>query len=308
MAAARWGVGLGAFLLVTVPGDGRDSGDEASREKAAKVLQGVNLAARAPYSAAREYLVARNGPVVLWNGDEIVLRYGSVREARQVMPAVYHDLKTVGHVVLGLDALLSPHGDGKLDDRRVFEVKSHRALISRIKIAIRHRGLSSQQVERQQKILQAVEDYLDGVLREEKAEVKQLHTVLRSLLSPLDENNKEAARAQIDSMHARMTEIKARLSAADWGRLTAIVLGTQQPRKDNVAVQYFARLFGVPGEGRRIVYAEGIFDEAKALQLLGTKLIDRHVGIDLFDDPERMNRDLLGDVGKAYLDELFKKK
>jgi hypothetical protein len=295
-----------ACLLVTLPGDGRDTATEVSREKAAKVLEGVNLAARASYSAARDYLVSRHGPVVIWNGDEIILRYGSVRDARHVMPEVYHDLKAVGHVVLGLDALLSPYGDGDLDDRRLFEVKSHRGLISRVKVAIRHRGLTSEQVARQQKILQGVEDYLDGVVRERKVEVKQLHAVLRKMLPLLSENNADATKSQIDAMHARMAEIKARLSEADWGRLTAIVLGTQQPRKDNLGVQYFARLFGVPGEGRRIIYAEGIFDEAKALQLLGTKLIDRHVGLDLFDDAERMNRDLLGDAGKAYLDKVFK--
>jgi hypothetical protein len=84
-------------------------------------------------------------------------------------------------------------------------------------------------------------------------------------------------------------------------------MGSQLPRKDNLAVQYFARLLGEKGEGKRIVYAEAIFDEAKALALLGTRRIDTRIGEDFFDDPLRMHRDLLGDAGKARLDELFAK-
>ena len=84
-----------------------------------------------------------------------------------------------------------------------------------------------------------------------------------------------------------------------------IVQGTQPPRKDNLAVQYFARLLGEPGEGRRILYAEAIFDEARALALLGTRGLDTRLGADLFADPGRFHRDLLGDAAKKYLDELF---
>ena len=75
------------------------------------------------------------------------------------------------------------------------------------------------------------------------------------------------------------------------------------PRRDNVGTQYFARLLGEKGEGKRVLYAEAIFDEARALNLLGTKLIDTRIGEDFFDDPLRMHRDLLGDAARAYLDE-----
>ncbi len=78
-------------------------------------------------------------------------------------------------------------------------------------------------------------------------------------------------------------------------------MGSQMPRKDNLAVQYFARLLGETGEGRRIIYAEAIFDEHRALNLLGTHLLDREIAASFFDDPLRMNRDLLGDAAAEYL-------
>jgi hypothetical protein len=100
---------------------------------------------------------------------------------------------------------------------------------------------------------------------------------------------------------------KHRLTDADWRRLRVIVMGTQLPRRGNLAVQYFARLFGETGEGDRVVYAEAIFDEARALDLLGTRLLDTRIGTAFFDDPSRMHRDLLSDAARAYLDELLPK-
>jgi hypothetical protein len=70
-------------------------------------------------------------------------------------------------------------------------------------------------------------------------------------------------------------------------------------------VQYFARLLGEEGEGQRIVYAEAIFDESRALDLLGTRLIDTRIGTAFFEDASRMHRDLLSDAAREYLDEVL---
>jgi hypothetical protein len=66
-------------------------------------------------------------------------------------------------------------------------------------------------------------------------------------------------------------------------------------------VQYFARLLGQSGEGRRIIYAESLFEEPRALDLLATHLVDSRIGVEFFNDPERMKRDLLSDAAQQYL-------
>src|SRR3954462_7953833 len=60
-------------------------------------------------------------------------------------------------------------------------------------------------------------------------------------------------------------EDPSRCPLVEWERLTVVVMGRQLPRRDNLAVRYFAPLLGEPGEGRRIVYAESLFDDPKAL-------------------------------------------
>ncbi len=46
------------------------------------------------------------------------------------------------------------------------------------------------------------------------------------------------------------------------------------PRKDNLAVQFFASLVGEAGEGGCVIYAEALLEESRALGLLGTWLVD----------------------------------
>jgi hypothetical protein len=295
-----WLVSL-ASLLLPFPSDGKPS-------RSSEALEEVNRSARAAYAAARERALSALGPVVLWNGEELIFRYGSVRQTSRPTPTVYNDLKTVGHVVLGLHALVALQGDGDLDDRRRFELTEFRELVEKTRKAIRDRGLTKDQLARQEKILDGCDEYLNTVLREGKIEVKQAVTALRKLRPLLDVNSAEAARGQIDGLHRRMESYRAKLSAADWKRLRVIVQGSQQLRKDHLAVQYFSRLLGEPGEGSRIIYAEGLFDETKALALLGTKLLDLRIGADIWGDPQHMYRDLLADGASTYLDELFKKK
>ena len=52
-------------------------------------------------------------------------------------------------------------------------------------------------------------------------------------------------------------------------------------------MQYFAWLLGTPGEGERIIYAEGLADESAALDLLATHRVDTGIGHDFFDDSMR---------------------
>jgi hypothetical protein len=98
----------------------------------------------------------------------------------------------------------------------------------------------------------------------------------------------------------------ATLAGGEWERLAVIALGGQLPRRGDLAAQYFARLLGEPGEGRRIIYAEGLGDVQRAFDLLGTRLVDTGLGAAFFGDPARLHRGLLGDAAKEALDELFR--
>src|SRR3954469_1759487 len=95
-----WLVVVGALAL-SCPGAGQDRGKGRYEAAGADAgLKAANETARAAYRAAREHAVAEGGPVVLWDGDELVFRYGNYRRVSRPTPAAYHDLKTTGHMVL----------------------------------------------------------------------------------------------------------------------------------------------------------------------------------------------------------------
>lgn len=111
----------------------------------------------------------------------------------------------------------------------------------------------------------------------------------------------EASRLQIDALHACVAEWRKGMSAEEKQRLRVVVCGSTMPRRDHSAVQYFAKLLNQQGEGPRLLYAENLFDENRAVNLLGTTVIDREIGIAFFDDAARMFRDLLGDAVREHL-------
>jgi hypothetical protein len=66
-------------------------------------------------------------------------------------------------------------------------------------------------------------------------------------------------------MHAQVSAWRNAVPVAEWAKLL-VVQGGPMPRKENVAVQYFAKLLGVPGECEQRVYHESVYDEAKSMR------------------------------------------
>ena len=127
-------------------------------------------------------------------------------------------------------------------------------------------------------------------------------------MSPLVMANvSAAARARLDALQHQIVawSKSGDLTPQVLNRLTVLVIGRRLPRKDNLAVQYFSRLLRQHGEGERIIYAEGLGDEPRALDLLATQRVDAQVGVDFFNDSGRMARDLLADAAREYLPILF---
>jgi hypothetical protein len=287
------------FPAMQAPADGSKPGARVDP------LAALNDTSRAAYRSAREDALRRCGPVLILKHDVLVLRYGIHRTEASVVPDRYHTLKAVAHVPLALYALLESVADTDLDAARLFNLRHYRDQVQKAKATLGERGLDRGQLERQNRILDESLEFLANVLRRQRVGGKELTGFTSRLRPLLDDNTRDAARLQIKALHQRVRAWRADLTEEEWKRVKVIVLGSQMPRKDNLAVQYFARLLGEPGEGRRILYAEGLGDEQRALDLLGTHLIDTRIGSAFFDDPKRMHRDLLGDAAKKILDDLF---
>ena len=147
--------------------------------------------------------------------------------------------------------------------------------------------------------------FIDDLVAAKSWNRKQLYEFLEAVKPQILINMTAATKSRIDSFHRQVSAWRNHMSEEEWEQLHVVILGTAMPRKNNLAVQYFSKLLGRPGEGMKIIYAESIFSDKKALQLLGTSLLDTQISNGYFSDPWRMHRDLLGNAAAVYLDQLW---
>jgi hypothetical protein len=261
---------------------------------------------RKAYANARKDLLAHEGPIILVESDDLVLVQSGKRTVVTVVPALYHTLKTVSHVPLGIYVLLHPATDWNetIDHELLAELRRFQELLEKARLSLGERGLNESTRKRQLEILGSSLRFLDRVIHDGRAPVSGTNEFVRSMGPLLLENAAECARAQIDSMHRQVMAWKKGMPPGEWQRLRVVVMGSALPRMGNLSVQYFRKLLREKGESERIVYAESLFDESRALNLLGTNLLDSDIGAAFFGDPARMHRDLLADAAEEYLKKL----
>jgi hypothetical protein len=269
-------------------------------------LTELNNAFRAAYADARSRVLKSSGPTLIVNGDNFaLLRHGQRIEANVGTP-IYDPIKTIAHIPLAIYVSLTP-GDGAIDDDRLKTLAGLRRLIPPAEASLDALNLSAATLARQKRIVAASLAFIDDMAARRTFARSSLVAFTRSMAPFVMENVTEATRAQLDATHARVSAWRRDMSPQEWDQLHVLIVGPHMPRENLVVTQYFLRLLHEPGEGRRVVYAESLWQEPQALDLLGTHLLDGSVGEAFFGDYMRMHRDLLGDAASQYLPHLLPK-
>ncbi len=262
----------------------------------------ADLEFRSLYAGGRAATLAQLGPVIVVEIDRLVLLRNGTRADVTVIPPLYHRLKAISHIPLGIYTALAPHAERRLDETRQAQLRQFRSRIADALKLLDQSGFNVEQVSRSRTLLQRCGAFLDQVLEQGHYEIADLKALTRFAGPIVMVNAGEAARAQIDAYHAQVLAWRRDVPREDWARLRVLVLSTQMQRRQNVAVQYFAKLLGVVGESRRLVFAEELSGETQALNLLATHQLDSELSEAFFDDAERMEIDLLGNAASVYLD------
>jgi hypothetical protein len=271
---------------------------------APNALVELNAAFRAAYGDARLRALATVDPLIIHAGDRVTLVRNGRRADATARPAIYDSLKTIAHIPLAIYVALTP-GEGPLDDSRAATLIALRDRIAPALATVRGQGLAADQLARQERVASQARSYIDGVLAVRRSTRGALVEYTRSAAPLVLANVAEATRAELDTVHRQVTAWRGEMSPAEWRRLHVVVIGAHMPRERETATAYYLRLLGEPAEGGRVVYAESLWDEKRALDLLGTHVLDGGIGDAFFGDPRRMHRDLLGDDAAAYLERLL---
>jgi hypothetical protein len=273
----------------------------AGKEARLDPLIELNQSFREAYARSRQKMLNQAGPVIMVEGDNLVLLSNGKRTEAKVIPEIYHTLKAVAHVPLAVYVMLAPCENAALDKEVLDRLRSYREQVLKAEASLKDRGLTEEVLRGQEQIICATLCFLGSVIDRKQVTGEELLEFTRKLGPRLLTNASQAARAELAGLDKQVRTWRAALSPDEWKKLRVIVMGSALPRRDNLATQYFSRLLGEKGEGSRIVYAESIFDESRALNLLGTHLLDTRIGTAFFSDPQRMHRDLLADAAMEQL-------
>jgi hypothetical protein len=225
---------------------------------------------RAAYHDARARALANAGPIILIDGDRAVLIDGGRREQAVIRDARYHTLKQSAHGALGVFAALADV-DGPLPPGRAETLRGLREALAKA-------GPSTV--------------FVDGVLSSGACKRADLDAWARALGPQLLVAAQKAAAIQLAALDGAVKRWQAALGDR-WARVNVVVIGSHMAREHEIALDYFLRELGEAAEGGRVIYAESLWEEPRALELLGTHLIDAQVASAFFGDPMRLHRDLL---------------
>ncbi|MHA7631804.1 hypothetical protein [Corallococcus sp. M7] len=276
-------------------------------------LSVLNQAFRDAYAARREAVLSRMGPVIAQIDDVLILRMRGQRFEAPARTRRYHEYKTVTHVPLALHVLLA--SKEALDWETHTRLTTLRGLITASRRSLKGRDLPAEALARQKRLLDASLVLVDEVTAAGGVTPAQLSAFIHARVPDLLKNAEDAARDQIDTMHASVEAWKRQMTEEERGQLRAVVAASHMSRPGNVAAQYFSITLGDTWEGRfheedqqpgkRVLSSEATFDEPSAFALLATHVLDANTSRGIFGEETRMARDLLADAAERILAGMF---
>jgi hypothetical protein len=266
------------------------------------LLDTLNGDFRAEYQQALAATLAQPGPMILEEGDDLILVRNDTRTSVNIKPLGYHELKAVAHIPLALYIMLSFPPQQPISVERRQQLDHYHELMFAAFASLDHRHFTPVQLQRQKMIFNAGFELLQGALGSGEVSPAKLRAFARTVSPMLLANVADATALEMRELYATAAAWKKELTPAEWNALHVVMIGPHMPRDGECSIQFFERLFRERQEGERIIYAESLWNEKDALNLLATHEVDESAGQAFFGDPMRMHRDLLADAAKAYLD------
>jgi hypothetical protein len=257
-----------------------------------------------------ETLGKENTPVIVMIHEEVILYHNGKEERINVIPKLYHHVKSIGHVSFGVYVTLADNGFGPLraDIRETLD--RQRELIERGLKYLEFDPLPMKYVKSQRFILESARDMISWVLAADRVEEAKLKEFC-DLSAPLYlEGAAIGAELEIDTLHETVMNWRERVGEEFWENLHVVVCAAHQGRYRETTLQYFQRLLyeqeGLAAENEdRVIYAEHISDPKAAVELLARHMVDQRASNDLFNSPTRLQRDLMSDGAAEHLEVLL---
>lgn len=265
-----------------------------------QLFNDLNMAGRSAYAKERSQLFPVGMPIFLVT-DKVTLINGQKLGERPYTPPLYDQLKSIAHLSLGIAAagLYAQETPGDTSWRAM--LSDLRGKARGAKDRLDASAFNSEQKQRQTQLIDLSITYIDSALASPAFDPAALKAYAAASAPLLLANTTDAANEQIEALDQAVKDLAKQLTPDEWARAIAVITGPKLPREGHLQTQYFLFSFGEKTTGQRVQYMENIFDEDQALAVLQTIIVDRKIGGLFFNDPTRMERDLLSDAATVEL-------
>lgn len=274
------------------------AGTHFSQSKSESILAQHNIKAIQIYNQLKNKYIQKTDPLIIAWGNRLTFYHHHSVQEYPIVSEEYNELKGIAHVTLAVFALFNSMNQFP---KNIVDVKTYKNLIVNTEKAVNGLSLSSQQKERQKKILNLTNELLKSAIDKNFASQQAMNSFF-DLISPLImENINEATKIEITLINKQMTKIQHQLTSEERNKLFVIIPVPKMPRQDNIVGQYFSKYLNISIESERLIYAEGLTETQSVLSVVGTWQIESLLSASFFHDPDRMKKDLVSNNAQEYL-------
>ena len=258
------------------------------------------------YAKSRE-LDFQNLTYLMINGDNPKLYINGILvdcQFNMTINTTYDTLKEISHLSLSIISQFGNRCDHDLSNQQIFDFKLLKSKMYTMSAGILTEPSIPDKIRLNQIIFvnESIK-IVQNMLEKKKFDSSDLRSYVAMAKPILNENIYHAALSQLLDMNDLMKNWIKKYHDVNWDKIYVLLCNSHMPRDKHIFVQFFQNLLSVGLEGDRLVFAETGDDEV-CRNLLKTHITDKLIGINLFNEPMRMHRDLLADAAEQIIPQM----
>jgi hypothetical protein len=240
-------------------------------------------------------------PIVLNLGGTLILKYNGTVKTIDITPPAYHNLKAFGHSAFSIYFILSQTKPGSIDKHASEELKKLQNSLKDASSHLNQLELPSNGRVSVKKLITTTDRFLDKLLKNKYWRREELTSFYRTIRPLISQTATLSGLIELDQLDKAINEWQAPMTENEKSKIGVVVATAHQARNSEISLQYFATKFGFRyGQGaqfeNKFVVIEDKFDEPSALKMLARHYLDRDAAQIIFNDPDRLQKDVLGDT------------
>ncbi len=257
-----------------------------------------------------ERLGKKGFPVIIMFGEKVMLYHDGEEETIEVIPQLYHRIKSISHVSFGVFITLASNGYGKLKDAVKIDLEHAKELIESALEILAEEPIPEEHMNTQRATLENAITLIRDVLDSGKVTEERVSEFGKENAPLYMDNAAIGAKLELDLLHETVMRWREEMGKDVWESVYVVICAGHQARYRELSRQYFQKLLHeLDGLGAnledRVIYAEHIHDVEAALDLLARHINDQEASNTFFGDKMRLQQDLMSESAAEYLDELL---